>query len=1112
MGLRKDGTYLQFKDAIPDTVLGWDGASHSFHMGAFTPSTGSTNGTVGLVPKPLAGQQNFILSASGWILNSGGGGGGWPLSGDATLTGDVFINGDNKYLNLGGWGGTEAFEEIYINTKGGVWMDAEAPGLSSNSGFMRAKLASDTDFAANIGISPSKVTATVVVGAAQNASISTGLSLVGYVGGGTAPAVGRGISLEFALQGSSGSTIVTGAGISYISDVTPVATFRGHYDYTLHAGSSTAVRVIQLDRYGFRYEADYSANWTNRSLVDRGYVLQQIALGGAAIINTAGVNELPKSGSAVTIVPSGVFSLSTGTLSLGTGLAGTSRYIAAEGSASDVGLKLYTKGAGIMDFAFGNGGAVIGDAAISGGRTLTVGSSGSSADLFIYSKGAGSAITLANTSATASSFRFDGSTATLSLQKSPTAGATTFDIVGSNGINATFTHGDSLRIKAGDGYDTSGNGQGGNVIVQAGIKRAGGSGVDGAITLAFRDGILNIGDPNVAGNRLVQIGSADANPSLTIRQQGTGTLNLGLVTGLINLVGSGIRMNSTAGSAGQFLRYDMTWATPSTGPGFTNTATAGEVTKSTSSTAVEGTGVFSYAHGDLSLGTDIAANRNIYADGSSATVDIRLFPKGTSGKIILGVDVGAVVLGSTLVVGSRTLTVGSADTNADFNIQTAGTGYINIGYTTNRINLVGTILRLNGTAGSAGQYLRYDMTWATPPGGLSNTAAANELMKSVSGNAAPSGIFSTSLGSLNLGTGLTGATRYIFPEGSATDVGISISPKGAGTIELGVGAISVPLIIGSTVSNGSRKISIGSSDTNANLTIEAKGTGQLILGTALIDLGTTSIAGDRSLYAKSSSTHSSIYLMPQVSGHIVLGTVGGAVYIGDTTSTGSRYINTGSSSALADLTIKGKGAAAIIMLAVESTGRVRIGDDTTAGSRNLEVGSNETNTDFNIYAKGTGKLNLGVSTGPINLIGNQFQLNGVAGTSGQYFGYDGWRSLATAYSNFDSGLAPTGLTSITTQYCRYRDDGVTVSVIIGIEGTSTSNALTFTLPAALASFYSTAGLRYICMVIDGGINKTGRIVGSGSSANITANCDVSGVTTWTTSGAKALFIQFSYAK
>lgn len=196
---------------------------------------------------------------------------GWPL--DATpgvFTDDVFIDGAGKYLNLGGWGGAEAIDEIYINTLGGVWMDAEATSLTSNSGHMRAKLASDTDFNASVSVTPSKVSANVVVGAAQNASISTVLSLTGRVGGGFAPVIGRGIRLEFSLQGSSGSTMATGAGITYLSDDLAIATFRGHYDFTLHAGSSTAVRIVQLDRYGFRYEADYSANYTDRSLVDRG--------------------------------------------------------------------------------------------------------------------------------------------------------------------------------------------------------------------------------------------------------------------------------------------------------------------------------------------------------------------------------------------------------------------------------------------------------------------------------------------------------------------------------------------------------------------------------------------------------------------------------------------------------------------------------------------------------------------------------------------------------------------------------------------------------------------------------------------------------------------------
>ena len=71
-------------------------------------------------------------------------------------------------------------------------------------------------------------------------------------------------------------------------------------------------------------------------------------------------------------------------------------------------------------------------------------------------------------------------------------------------------------------------------------------------------------------------------------------------------------------------------------------------------------------------------------------------------------------------------------------------------------------------------------------GGITNTAAANELMKSDGTNAVPSGLFSTVAGDLTFGTGLIGATRNLVAEGSAVDVGLDLTTKGTGNLTLTV--------------------------------------------------------------------------------------------------------------------------------------------------------------------------------------------------------------------------------------------------------------------------------------------------------------------------------------
>lgn len=86
---------------------------------------------------------------------------------------------------------------------------------------------------------------------------------------------------------------------------------------------------------------------------------------------------------------------------------------------------------------------------------------------------------------------------------------------------------------------------------------------------------------------------------------------------------------------------------------------------------------------------------------------------------------------------------------------------------------------------------------------ITNTAAANEIPKSNGTNIVPSGVFSTTLGDLTLGTSLAGSARTITADGSATDVGLTHATKGAGLHRLNTGAG------GSTVlTNGTYSIQI----------------------------------------------------------------------------------------------------------------------------------------------------------------------------------------------------------------------------------------------------------------------------------------------------------------
>lgn len=89
------------------------------------------------------------------------------------------------------------------------------------------------------------------------------------------------------------------------------------------------------------------------------------------------------------------------------------------------------------------------------------------------------------------------------------------------------------------------------------------------------------------------------------------------------------------------------------------------------------------------------------------------------------------------------------------------------------------------SGGGTTNFLRADGNWTTPSSGITNTAIANELMKSDGTNAVPSGLFSTTAGDLLLGSGIAGASRSITAEGSAADVSINIGSKGnSGTFTL----------------------------------------------------------------------------------------------------------------------------------------------------------------------------------------------------------------------------------------------------------------------------------------------------------------------------------------
>lgn len=123
------------------------------------------------------------------------------------------------------------------------------------------------------------------------------------------------------------------------------------------------------------------------------------------------------------------------------------------------------------------------------------------------------------------------------------------------------------------------------------------------------------------------------------------------------------------------------------------------------------------------------------------------------------------------------------------------------------------------SGGTTGQVLtkidgtNYNYSWQTPTGGgITNGAANNEITKSNGTNIVSSGLFTSTLGDLDLGgSGTSGTRRNITAAGSGSDIGIDLIPKGNGSIRLlgpsfnvmdPTQAYSVTIVPGSASTNG----------------------------------------------------------------------------------------------------------------------------------------------------------------------------------------------------------------------------------------------------------------------------------------------------------------------
>jgi len=175
-----------------------------------------------------------------------------------------------------------------------------------------------------------------------------------------------------------------------------------------------------------------------------------------------------------------------------------------------------------------------------------------------------------------------------------------------------------------------------------------------------------------------------------------------------------------------------------------------------------------------------------------------------------------------------TITTGAARKEYTLNDAALTSGFIPIATTNGRLTNwtdpnVNSIIgwddtdgvNVNVNIGSGLTYTHSTHTLSSSGGGITNTAANNELMKSDGTNAVPSGIFSTLAGNASFGTGISGANRSLIADGSATDVGFIMATKGIGNYTFG----------NSTSTGSNRIFAMDGSVSDVGLIINTKGTG-----------------------------------------------------------------------------------------------------------------------------------------------------------------------------------------------------------------------------------------------------------------------------------------------
>lgn len=321
----------------------------------------NSSGYLDRLPKGADGQ---VLKTNGgvlvWGAGGGGGGGGWPLTGDGTLTGDVQIfpalADDNLYdISIGFDWITEAggfTKNFFVGAKRGIFLNSY-DGVSQNSltiggtfgtsswninaGFWR--LTDGRAGAAAVGLEYSAdysdnytsrslvdkefvwatkgnttLTANSLIDGAFNVDFGTSTELTRFrvrtLGFGNTGKLD--LTSSIALFGMDDSTGDFGAAVTANAQQSRFLAYDLVDTVQIIVGTETnggmLVQSTDSTFAGLKYFADYSANYTSRSLIDKGYA--DTTYGGGAFWKVTGTTNLT---GAVTVAQAGFNTTFSGT-------------------------------------------------------------------------------------------------------------------------------------------------------------------------------------------------------------------------------------------------------------------------------------------------------------------------------------------------------------------------------------------------------------------------------------------------------------------------------------------------------------------------------------------------------------------------------------------------------------------------------------------------------------------------------------------------------------------------------------------------------------------------------------------------------------------------------